>query len=380
MSERLYIVAAKRTPLTRFLGAQSEHSALQLGSHIARAALLQSGLDGGDLDAIIVGQSLTAGQGMNVARQISLIAGIPDDIPASGVNMAALSGMKAVIDGCAQLKAGDADLILTLACDSPSNSGFLQPASLRHGHAHGHFTSLDLLSCDANPMSERADLIAQRYRLTRDIQDSYTLNSQQNALIARENNHFANEIIALNIHNDHILEFSDEHLGKLPALYGNVTVGNRAALADGAAALVLATHRALRRFDLIPLAEITGYGLSGMTAETGALAAVSAVAQALERSEHSLPDIERIEIEENHAADVLAILHELAEQHDTTFDYLRKRLNPSGGALAIGHPLACSGIRLLTTLTYALARDNQHLGLAAQGSADGQGAAIIIQR
>lgn len=380
MTERLYIVAAKRTPLTRFLGAQSHHSAAQLGSHIARTVLMQSGLDGSELDGVILGQSLAAGQGVNVARQISLDAGIPEDISASSVNMGALSGMKALIDACAQIKAGDADLMLALAAESPSNCGFLQPAALRHGHPHGHFTALDLLNTDANPMSEHADALARRYRISRETQDAYTHQSRQNALNARENGHFVREISAIDIGHDHILELGAEHLAKLPALYGSISAGNRAAPADGAAAMLIAGHSALRRFNLQPLVEIVGYGLGGMTGESGALAAVSAIAQALDRSDHLLADIEQIEIEENHAADVLAVLHELGEQHDAAVSDLQARTNPCGGALAFGHPLACAGQRLVTTLAYALARNNRHLGLAAQGSGDGQGAAVILQR
>lgn len=380
MTERLYIIAAKRTPLTRYLGAQSHHSAAHLGSHIIRAALAQSGLTGNELDAILLGQSLNAGQGANIARQISLAAGIPNDIPAASINMGALSGLKALIDACTQIKAGDADLILTLASESPSNTGFLQSAHLRHGHPHGHLTSLDLLDTDANPMSEHADHLARRYHITRQNQDQHTHKSQSNAKSARDNGHFTREISATDSQEDHLLELSPEQLNKLPALHGSISAGNRAALADGAAALIIASHSALRRLDLQPLAEITGYGLGAQAAETGALAAVSAIGQALERSAHQLPDIERLEIEETHAADLLAILQELSEQHDTPRHTLETRTNPSGGALALGHPLGSAGLRLATTLTYALARHNQHLGLAAQGSGDGQGAAIILRR
>lgn len=380
MSERIYIVAAKRTPLSRFLGVQAHLGAVRLGSHAARAALLQSGLDGADLDSVITGVSLTAGQSGNIARRIALDADISEDIPASNVQMGALSGMKAIIDACAQIKAGDADLILTIGCDSPSSSGFLHSAALRHGHPHGHLETLDLLLCDADPMSGRADDLARRYRLSRQWQDTFALASRQNAKIARENGHFAGEISATDITSDHILDLSAEHLAKFPALHGTITAGNRAAPADGASAIVLASHSALRRFALMPLAEVAGYGMGGIHPDSGALAAVSAIAQALERSGHRLADMARLEIEESHAADVLAIVHELAGQHDTTYDALHERLNPSGGALALGHSLACAGHRLTTTLTYALARHNLSLGLAAQGSGDGLGAALILQR
>ena len=380
MTERLYIIAAKRTPNTRILGTLSTHSAAQLGSHAARAALLQSGLDGGDLDSIILGQTLPAGQGTNVARQIALAAGITEDIPAASVNMGALSGLKSLIDACAQLKAGDADLILTIASDSASNSGFLLPASLRQGHPHGHLTGLDLTQHDANPHSERAEHLARHYRLNREQQDTYAHTSRQNTINARENGHYANEISALSTRHDQILEHTAEHLAKLPALHSTISTGNRAAHADGASAIILASHSALRRHNLTALAEITGYGQSGGNSEQGALAAVPAIAQALERSGHLLPDIQRLEIEESHAADVLAILHELAAQHDTTFHTLSERTNPDGGSLALGQTPGGAGHRLVTSLTYALARNNQRLGLAAQGSGDGQGAAIILQK
>lgn len=385
MSERLYLVAAKRTPLGRFLGALCHYSAVELGSHAARAALQQSGIDGGDLDAVILGQSLPAGQHLSVARQTSLAAAIADDIPASSVNMGSLSGLKALIDACTQLKAGDGDLILTIASESASNTGFLHPAQHRHGLPSGHFTTLDLLLHDAQhtgqaSLAERAEYLARRYRLSRDMQDAFVQTAQQNAVNAQENGHFVSEIAALDIHADQLREWPAEQLAKLPAVHGSISNGNRAALADGASAILVATESALRRFNLVPLAEVLGYGLGGGAAELGALAAVPAIAQALERSDCLLQDIERLEIEETFAAETLAILHELAEQHDTTFHHLSERLNPSGGALALGHPLACAGHRLVTTLCYGLARANQSLGLAAQGSGDGQGAAIILAR
>ena len=385
MTERLYLVAAKRTPVVRLLGAFSAHSAVELGSHAARAALQQSGIDSDDLDGIILGQSLPAGQGMGVARQIGLAAGIPEDIPAASVNMGSLSGLKALLDACAQLKAGDADLILAVASESASNTGFFLPAGLRHGQPNGHFAALDLLMHDTQhngqgTPAERAEHLARRYRLSRDMQDAFVLTAQHNAASAQENGHFASEINPLTLHADPLLEWPAEQLAKLPALVGSITHGNRAPLADAACAILLATESALRRFSLVPLAEVVGYGLGALAPELGALAAVPAIAQALERSDCLLQDIERLEIEETSAAETLAILHELAEQHDSTFHTLSARLNPSGGALAMGHPLACAGQRLVTTLTYGLARANQRLGLAAQGSSDGLGAAIVLQR
>lgn len=383
MSERLYIIAAKRTPLFR-PAAASGHTAMTLGIAAARAALLQSGTESSDLDAVIVGQSLPAGLGMGVARQMALGAGIAGEVPASSVNMAALSGMKALIDACVHIKSDDADLILTIAADAPSHSGFLLPAIAQRGHLLG----LDLLLHDALesrkfPLFHHAEQLARRYPVPRSSQDDFARTSLQKAAIAQENGHGDIEIIQPDSGDMRdILSEPAAPLSELRPLLdgGSITSGNSAPLADSASAILVASENALRRFSLVPLAEITGYGCGGVSADNGALGATPAIAQALERGDCRLEDIDRLEIEETFAAEVLAILHELAEEHEIPFAHLLERTNPYGGAIAFGHALACSGHRLVTTLAYGLARDNHHLGLAAQGSADGLGTAILLHR
>ncbi|MDO5090634.1 MAG: thiolase family protein [Cardiobacteriaceae bacterium] len=383
MSERLYIIAAKRTPLYRPAPA-SGHTALTLGIAAARAALLQSGAESSDLDAVILGQSLPAGLGMGVARQMALAAGIPGDIPASSVNMAALSGMKALIDACVQIKSGDADLILTIAADAASHSGFLLPAISQRGHLLG----LDLLLHDAQesrkfPLFHHAEQLARRTPVPRGEQDDFARASLQRAALAQENGHHDSETVQPD--SSDTRDALSEHATPLAQLRplidgGSITAGNSAALADGASAILIASENALRRFGLAPLAEISGYGFGGIDPERGALGATPAIAQALERGDCRLEQIDRLEIEETFAAEVLAILRELGEEHEIPVAELLARTNPGGGAIALGHPLACAGHRLVTTLTYGLARDNHDLGLAAQGSADGLGTAILLRR
>lgn len=389
MSERLYIIAAKRTPMFRISPATSARCPIALGIAAARAALMQSGAESSDLDGVIVGQSLAAGLGMGVARQIALGAGIADEVPAASVNMAALSGMKALIDACTQIKAGDADLILTVATDAASRGGFFLPLLPRHHVPYGHVQAVDLLLHDAlesrgQALYTHAEALAQDYAISRESQDDFARNSLQQAAFAEDNGRFDAEIVQPDMEDvsDDIDEAENMRIAQcLPRQTGGtVTDGNSAPLADGASAILIASESALRRFSLVPLAEIIGYGSGGVAPEKGVLGATPAIAQALERGGCRLQDIERLEIEESFAAEALAILYELGEEHEMPVHLLRARTNPGGGALALGHSLACSGHRLVTTLTYGLARDNQGLGLAAQGSSDGLGCAMLLSR
>lgn len=397
---RLYIVAAKRTAIGAFQGSLASLSAIELGAAAAKAALAQSGIDKEDIDEVIVGNVLSAGLGMGVGRQVSLASGLSDDVPAYTLNMICGSGMKVVLEACAHIKAGDADVILTVGTESMSNAGFVQPGSLRRGQKMGNIESKDLILSDGLTdafhnyhMGITAENIAQKYQISRKEQDEFALNSQQKAQFAKDNGLFNAEILSVEIRQRReTISFSDdEHvrsdvsIERLSALKpafdknGSVTAGNASGINDGASAILIASEEAVKRYNLSPLAEIISYGQGGVAPEVMGLGPVPAIAQALERSNYRLADIERIELNEAFASQSIGVIKELAQQHECDYEHLNAITNPTGGAIALGHPIGCSGNRIITTLVYGLRRDKQSLGLASLCIGGGMGTALLIR-
>lgn len=397
---RIFIVAAKRTPIGAFQGSLAGLSAVELGAAAAQAAIAQSGIDRDDIDEVIVGNVLSAGLGMGVGRQVSIAAGLSADIPAYTLNMICGSGMKAVLEACAHIKAGDADAVLTVGTESMSNAGFVQPGSLRRGHKMGHIESKDVILSDGLTdafhhyhMGITAENIAERYHISREAQDAFALHSQRKAQQAKENGLFDAELVPLDVkqrretitfNDDEYVraDASSERLAALKPAFskdGSVTAGNASGINDGASSILVVSEDALSRHHLTPLAEIISYGQGGVAPEVMGLGPVPAIAQALERSNYRLSDIERIELNEAFAAQSIGVMQELAQQHEVDYAHLRDITNPTGGAIALGHPIGCSGNRIITTLVYGLLRDNQSLGLASLCIGGGMGTALLIK-
>lgn len=400
MNTRLYIVAAQRSAIGTFQGSLSDVSAVELGAAIASAAITTSGISGDDVDEVIVGNVLAAGQGMGVGRQIAMHAGLSSDIPAYTLNMICGSGMKAVLDACAHIKAGDAEVVLTVGVESMSNAGFVSPGSIRRGHRMGNIESKDLILSDGLTdafhhyhMGITAENIAEYYTISRFQQDEFALHSQQKAKYAKNNGLFDAEIVTLEVpyRRERIHFNSDEHvradtsIERLQALKpafrddGTVTAGNASGLNDGASAIMVVSEAALKHYGLTPLAEIISYGQGGVPPELMGLGPVPAIAQALERSNYRLSDVERMELNEAFAAQSIGVLQELAQQHECDYAQLNAITNPTGGAIALGHPIGCSGNRILTTLVHGLRRDQQSLGLASLCIGGGMGCAVLVK-
>ncbi|WP_394149426.1 acetyl-CoA C-acetyltransferase [Vibrio maritimus] len=399
--ERVFIVAAKRTPIGSFNGALSALSASELGAHAIKAALEQADISPDMVDEVIAGNVLTAGAGMGPGRQAALKAGIPDSVPAYTLNMICGSGMKTVMDAASHIRAGDAEVVVACGMESMSNAAFITSGQIRRGQRMGHLPLEDSIIKDGLTdafhqyhMGITAENIARKFSLSREEQDAFALNSQKKAVNAINNGDFNEEIAPVSIvsrRRQIEVKFDEypkadctyESLQKLRPAFdaeGSVTAGNASGINDGASAILLASESAVSRLNLKPLAEVIEYGQGALAPEVMGLGPVPAIANTLNKAHLSIDDIEVFELNEAFAAQALGVVHSLAEQHDIDAPWLLERSNLSGGAIALGHPIGASGNRILTTLVYQLHRTQQNLGLASLCIGGGMGTAVILKR
>ncbi|CCN46619.1 acetyl-CoA acetyltransferase [Vibrio nigripulchritudo MADA3029] len=398
--EPIYIVAAKRTPIGNFNGGLSSLSAVELGAHAMKAAIEQSGIAPDKIDEVIVGNVLTAGNGMGTGRQASIHAGIPSSVPAYTLNMICGSGMKALTDAASHIRAGDCEVVMTCGMESMSNAGFVLSGDNRRGHRMGHQTVVDTILKDGltdafhdYPMGITAENIVDKLDISRQQQDEYALSSQQKAISAQDQGRFDEEIAPVTIatRKSEITITKDEFpkrdctLEKLSGLrpafdkQGSVTAGNASGINDGASAILLASASAVKKHNLTPLAELVEYGQAAIEPEVMGLGPVNAIANTLRKADMSLKQIDCFELNEAFAAQSLGVIKQLSEQHDVSEDWITERSNPNGGAIALGHPIGASGNRIVTTLVYQLRRDNSEFGLASLCIGGGMGTAVILK-
>ncbi|MDX1301230.1 acetyl-CoA C-acetyltransferase [Photobacterium sp.] len=399
--EPIYIVAAKRTPIGSFNGSLAPLTAPELGAVAIRGAMNQCQLDATLIDEVIVGNVLSAGIGMGPGRQAAIAAGIPDTVPAYTLNMICGSGMKSVMDAASHIRAGDAEIVLACGMESMSQAPFITSAQLRAGVRMGHQTIEDSIIKDGLTdvfnqyhMGMTAENIAEQLNITRQQQDSFALSSQQKAAAALETHGFNSEIEPVTVtlrRNQYRVECDEypkadatlEGLQSLRPAFkkeGTVTAGNASGINDGAAAIILASKSAVERYQLTPLAEIVEYGQAGVSPEVMGLGPVPAIANALQKANLSLHEIQCFELNEAFAAQALGVVKQLAEQHAVSEAWIQERTNPNGGAIALGHPLGASGGRILTSLLYEMERQDHEYGLASLCIGGGMGTAVILRR
>ncbi|MCF7481781.1 acetyl-CoA C-acetyltransferase [Vibrio sp. J1-1] len=399
--ERIFIVAAKRTPIGSFNGALSPLSAVELGAHAMKAVIEQADIAPEMIDEVIAGNVLTGGTGMGPARQAAIKAGIPDSVPAYTLNMICGSGMKTIMDAASHIRAGDAEVVMACGMESMSNAPFIANGQIRRGYRMGHQNLEDSIIKDGLTdafhhyhMGMTAENIAQKFELTREEQDAFALRSQMKAAHAIESGVFNEEIAPITIVNRRRqVEVKQDEYPKLDCTYealqklkpaftpdGSVTAGNASGINDGASAILLASESAVERLNLTPLAEIIEYGQGAIAPEVMGLGPVPAVANALNKANLSIEDIQVFELNEAFAAQALGVVHSLADQHNIDAPWLLERSNLSGGAIALGHPIGASGSRIVTTLVYQLHRTLSDLGLASLCIGGGMGTAVIIKR
>ena len=391
MSEAV-IVAAIRTPIGRFLGGLSSLSATELASRAVAGVLQRANLGADDIDEIVMGNVIAAGLGMNPARQAALGGGLPSSIAAYTVNKVCGSGLKSVMLAAQSIRAGDAEIVLAGGLESMSNAPHLLLGA-RNGIKYGDQNLTDAMLRDGLWCSfedwhvgSAAEYIAEKYKITREEQDQFALQSHQRAVAAAEAGRFDNEILPIEIRskkgtvtvNADESPRSDTSLEKLAALptvfreNGTITPGNAPGLNDGAAAVVVMSEEAASSRGLVPLASIRGYAVSGVDPRVVFIAPVLAVKKVLKRCGLSLSDMDAIEINEAFSAQMLACRKDLQWDDD--------RMNVNGGAIALGHPLGASGTRVLVTLLNVLKQREGRFGLVSLCLGGGNAVAMVVER
>ena len=385
------ITAAKRTPVGSFLGAFAATPAHELGRIAIEAALEQAGVAGEDVSEVILGQVLTAAQGQNPARQASMAAGVPKEIPAWGVNQVCGSGLRAIALAAQAIQTGDATIVVAGGQESMSLSAHAQ--SIRGGQKMGNLSLVDTMVSDGLTdvfngyhMGITAENLAEQYQVTRGEQDAFSVASQNKAEVARGSGRFKDEIAPVTIkgRKGDTIVADDEYIragatiesvsGVKPAFKkdGTVTAANASGLNDGAAALVMMRRDEAERRGSTILATIKSWASAGVDPSIMGIGPVPATRRALEKAGWTLADLDLIEANEAFAAQALSVGKELG--------WDASKVNVNGGAIAIGHPIGASGARVLTTLIYEMQKRDAKKGLATLCIGGGMGIAMCLER
>jgi acetyl-CoA C-acetyltransferase len=389
--EDVVIVSAARTPVGSFNGALSSVPAHTLGEVAIRAALDRAHVPPADVDEVIMGQVLTAGEGQNPARQAAIAAGIPIDATAWGLNQVCGSGLRAVAVGAQQIKTGDADIIVAGGQESMSLAPHV--AHLRNGQKMGNIEFIDSMIKDGlweafngYHMGNTAENVARQWQITREEQDKFATHSQNKAEAAKKAGKFKDEIVPVTIktrkgetvvsEDEYIREGAKiEDAAKLRPAFdkeGTVTAGNASGINDGAAALVLMSAAEAKKRKLKPLARIASWATAGVDPKVMGSGPIPASRKALEKAGWTIGDVDLVEANEAFAAQALAVNKDLA------FD--PAKVNVNGGAIAIGHPIGASGARILVTLLHEMQKRDAKKGLATLCIGGGMGIAMCVER
>jgi acetyl-CoA C-acetyltransferase len=387
----VFILSAVRTPIGKFGGSLASLTAADMGVAAAKAAIERAGVRTDQIDETIVGNARQAGGGPNVARQISIRSGVPQEVPAFTVNQACASGLKSIALGFHEIAHGDADCVLAGGTESMSRVPYYLDGA-RWGYRLGNQELVDGMYRDGffcpmakMVMGETAEVLAEKYTISRDEQDEFALSSQSRAQTALAANRFADEIVPVTIEtkkgpqtfsrDEH--PFADatiEKLGKLAPVFsksGTITAGNSSGITDGAAAVVLAGENFLKLNHLKPLARILAVTSVGVDPRIMGIGPVPALHKL--ETKHNLPlkDFDLIELNEAFAAQVLACDRELH------FD--RSKLNVNGGSIALGHPIGCTGTRITVTLLHEMLKRTARRGVSTLCVSGGLGMALAIE-
>lgn len=391
--KNIYLTGSVRTPIGRFGGTLASWTAADLGTSVARESLRRAQISPEQIKESIWGCARQAGGGPNVARQITFRAGLPVAVPAFTVNQACGSGLKAIILAAQEIMLCRADVVLAGGTESMSRVPYFAEGA-RWGMRMGNVDLVDGMYRDGfnDPLSglvmgETAENLAIKYEISREDQDRYALRSQQRAQAAIESGRFGDEMIAVEIRGrkgEQINFARDEHcrfgttlqdLGRLAPVFsqtGTVTAGNSSGITDGAAALIVVDEAVLNRTGVEPQARLVDYEISGVAPEIMGIGPVPAVRSLLDRQKLTLNDIDLIELNEAFAAQVIACDRELHFDPD--------RLNVNGGAIALGHPIGCTGVRITTTLLHEMKKRDAKRGLATLCVSGGMGIALLVER
>ena len=390
MSNPIAILSGTRTPMGSMLGALSSVTAPSLGAVAINSAVERSGLDCSDIDEVLMGSVLSAGQGQAPARQAALKAGLPESTLCSTINKVCGSAMKSMILGGNTLRSGQAKVVVAGGMESMSNAPYMLPQA-RQGYRFGQSTMLDHMQYDGlqdaykqAAMGEFAELCANKYSFSREDQDKYALESLHRANVAISNGYFVDEITPVKVSSRHgeIVVSTDEQPGKarpdkVPLLKpafkkdGSVTAANASSISDGAAAVVLMMADEAESRALSPIALIHGYDESAQEPDWFTTAPISAIIKTLNRVGWAAEDVDLWELNEAFAVVPMAAMRELNIPHD--------KLNVHGGACALGHPIGASGARIVVTLIHAMKRRGDSKGIASLCIGGGEATAIAVE-
>jgi acetyl-CoA C-acetyltransferase len=380
---RTVIVSAVRTPFGRLGGGLKDHAATELGSIVIRAGLERIGLDGSEVDYVIMGQVLQAGAGQAPARQAAIGAGLPIEVPSDTVNKVCASSIRAVEIADSMIRAGDVEVVVTGGMESMSNAPYALPKA-RFGYKMGDATLVDLMiwdglrsTFDEQHMVQQAARVARELGISRESQDEWALRSHQRAAKAQDSGAFDDEIVAVgDVAADEGVR-RDTSLERLAALKpvmdpeGTITAGNAPGVNDGASCVIVCSEEFAKRRGLEPLATVVAQGYVADEFAWLARTPANAGAQALQKAGKTIGDVKRVEVNEAFSSVALTSVAMLGADPDTA--------NVNGGAVALGHPIGASGGRILGTMVHELRRSGGGLGLAAICSGGGQGDALLIE-
>src|SRR5215510_12783204 len=387
------IISAVRTPIGKFQGSLKPLSATQLGSIVVKAAVERAGIAPENIDEVIMGNVVSAGLGQNPARQAALRAGLLTDVAAMTINKVCGSGLKAVGLAAQGIQTGDSDIVVAGGMESMTNAPYLLPGA-RDGYRLGHSTIVDSMIHDGLwdayenfHMGNTGEIVAERYRVSRERQDEFALNSHRKAVAAQRAGRFRDEIVPVPIvqkKGDPVLVDQDESpradasIEALRALKpafkkdGTVTAGNAPSVNDGAAAVVVTSAERAAALGKKPIARIAGQAVSGIEPALVMMAPVKAVRKLTEKIGWNLKDVDLVELNEAFSVQAIAVMEQL--------ELNPEKVNVNGGDVALGHPIGASGARILVTLRYEMARRNAKRGIATLCLGGGNAVALAVER
>ncbi len=393
------ILSAARTPIGKYGGSFRDVHPAELGGVASRAAIARAALQPSDIDEVLMGHGRQAGSGPNPARQVAMRAHIPWEAPAQTINKACASGMQAIATGAQSIMLGESDIVLAGGIESMSRMPYLVDAiDARWGHRMGNFALVDAMYRDGFQcplsgliMGQTAEVLARQYGITRQASDEYALASQHAAQAAIADHRFDAEMAPVTITDARGRETTvtaDEHpragttlqgLGKLAPVFdeveghpGIITAGSSSGITDGGAAVVLASEERARAAGARPIARILGWASAGVDPKIMGIGPVPAMRKLFARTGLQIGDFDLVELNEAFAAQVLAVLRDMPIPRD--------RLNVNGGAIALGHPIGCTGARIVVTLLYEMMRRKARRGLATLCVSGGMGMAMAVER
>ena len=397
-TREVVIVSAARTPIGRYGGSFRNLHPAELGAVAARAAIEHAGIPAEVIDEVLIGHGRQAGAGPNPARQVGRRAGLPDSVPAFTINKACASSMEAVASGARAILLGEAEVVLAGGIESMSRMPYLLDSEdARWGHKMGNFTLVDAMyrdgftcSLSGMIMGETVELLARQYGISREASEAYAVESQRKAGVAIATAKFKDEIAPVTVSDGkkgHTLVVADEHprpdttiesLRKLPPVFttvegqpGSITAGTSSGITDGGAAMILMSGEKARALGVTPMARITGWASAGVDPRLMGIGPVPAMRKLFQRTGLTLNDFDLVELNEAFAAQVLAVLRDEPIPAE--------KLNVNGGAIALGHPIGCTGARIIVTLLHEMKKRGSKRGLATLCVSGGLGMAMSFE-